>query len=354
MRRLDRYLGSEVLRHALLALVALTGLDAFFALLAELGELGQEGYGLGDAFAYVALTLPRRLYNMVPMAALIGGLLGLGGMAGRNELVAMRAAGVSQLRIGRAVLQAGLVLVAIAAVLGEFVAPPAERAAQNLRMATAQQTPALSGRSGLWARDGRDYVQIRYVLPGGDLRDVSIHQFDEQRRLLRTLRAVSGRVVDGRWVLRDVAVSTFVDGGVETAREPELGWPTRLEPRLLDVVSLQPEQQSIRELRLYISYLESNGLAAGDFAQALWNRLLAPLEGLVMLLVALPFVFGAQRRLPVGKRVVAGIALGLLFMLVNRVVGQAGSAFDLDPLFSAALPSLLFAGTALAVLRRIP
>jgi len=353
MRTLDRYLASEVLRAALLAAAALTAIDAFFGLVGELEDIGRHTYGLDDAFTYIALTLPRRLFQILPAAALIGCLLGLGGMAARSELVVMRAAGVSVGRIGWGVMKAGVVLFLLTALLGEVIAPWTELRAQSMRAATQNDLSAEQLRRGFWIRDGDTYVHVRHAFPDGDLLGVKIYTFDDQRRLREAVHAARASHRDGSWQLFDVERSRLDENGVTVSRIESVAWESLLDPALLQVVVIRPEDLTALGLRRYIAYLEAGGEDARRYRQAFWGKVLAPFQGLVMLLVALPFAFGATRNAPLGQRLVIGIVVGLLFHLLSRLVGQAGHAYHLDPLLSATLPSLLFLGLALIGLRRV-
>jgi len=133
MRILDRYSAGEVVRGPLLALFVLLALLTFFTLVAELEETGKGTYGVLEAIQYVLLTLPRRTYELLPTATLLGTMLGLGTLASNSELVVMRAAGVSFARIIWAVLKVGIGVALVAILLGEFIAPVSMEYAQNQR-----------------------------------------------------------------------------------------------------------------------------------------------------------------------------------------------------------------------------
>ncbi len=353
MRTLDRYLAREVLKAALLAVLALTALDAFFGLIVELEDIGRHRYGLADAFAYVGMTLPRRVMEVLPTAALIGCLLGLGGMAARSELVAVRAAGVSVGRIAWGVAKAGLVLVVAAVLIGEFLAPRTEMLATHLRNDAQREVSHNYAELGVWLRDGRDYVHIGYVYPDGDLANVTLYAFDDARRLVESVSAPRASFDGGRWTLEEATLSRLDGAGVTSERRARLERPTRLDPDLVRVVMLKPENLTASALSRYVAYVESLGEDPRRYRQAFWAKLAAPLQGLVMLLVGLPFAFGSTRNSPLGKRLVVGIVVGLLFLLVSRLFSQAGHAFDLQPAVAALLPSLLFLGVAGVALRRV-
>ncbi len=353
MRTLDRYLATEVLKASLLAVVALAALDAFFGLIIELEDVGRYTYGVGDAFAYVGMTMPRRIMEVLPTGALIGCLLGLGGMAARSELVAIRAAGVSVSRIAWGVAKAGLVLVVVAALLGEFVAPWSETYATNLRTTAQRDVSAANIHPGVWLRDGRDFVHIGYVYPDGKLVNVTVYAFDEQRRLTESATAERATFNEDNWTLHEATRSRLTADGIVTESASQVERATLLDPALVQVVMLKSKNLTAASLHRYVSYLESLGEDPRRYRQAFWSKLTAPLQGLVMLMVALPFAFGSARNTPLGRRLVIGITVGLLFHLITRLFSQAGHAFDINPVLSATLPSLLFLSVAMLALQRM-
>lgn len=339
---LDRYLGGAVIRGALLALLVLASLSAFFTLLAELGDLRND-YDLAKAALYVLLTLPRRVYEMFPTAVLLGGLMSLGALAANSELMVMRAAGVSVTRITLAVLQGGLVLAVIAALLGEVVAPPGEKYAQAMRSAAQTGYITLQSDNGFWARDGDHFVQIRRVLPGAQLRDVTIYQLDDQLRVRNVTHATSGSYVDDGWRLENVRQSQIGADGVTTRRLESMQWRSLLRPGLLEVLAVKPEDLAASALTRYIAYLEENNLSSERYRLAFWVKVVTPFSALVMLLIAIPFVFGSLRSAHAGTRLLVGVLLGMGFYLANQALNQVGLVYGLPPLLSALTPTVVFA-----------
>ncbi len=353
MSVVDGYIFRTVTITALVALLVLVGVESFFTFLAELEDLGVGDYGLPEIARYMLLTLPRRTYQLFPMALLLGGLLGMGSLAAGSELVVMRAAGFSIQRLVLAALKAGLLLGLVALALGEFLAPPAERAAQTLRAGALEQGVAIREGRGFWARDGDLYVQVRSVLPGIRLADIHIYEVDADSRVHSVIRAEGARyAADGRWVLMGVTRTELGAGGVSTERLVELNVQSVIRPALMEVLAADPEDLSMRDLARYIRYLQANGLDASSHELAYWTKALGPLSNLVMLFVAMPFVFGSQRAGGVGQRLLVGTVLGVGFFLVNRMLGNVVLLYDWAPLLGAALPSLLFlAGGAYALSR---
>lgn len=370
MSRIDRYLGAIILRYTALALLVLLGLFAFANFLDQLGDVGRGGYGALDALLFTALSLPRIAHELMPLAALLGALIGLSLLAVDAELIALRAGGVSVARITVAALKTGLLIAVAAVIIGEFIAPPGELHAQRGRAealaAASEARPAPLAGAGLWLRDGGRFVNIGEVLPDMTLRRIKLFAFDSANKL-RVMRAAARAefAEDGtHWTLGEVKETRFIDAGghggggggggdtVTTARYATAMWRTAITPQILSVFQLRPGQLSALQLRRYIRHLAANRQQTAPYELAFWNKLLLPAAVAVMLALAVPFVFANLRTAALGRSVFAGVLLGLAFFALSRGAGYAVLAYGWPPLLGAALPPMLFALPAWQLLRR--
>ncbi len=354
MRLIDRYIGRSVVVATLIVLAVLLALFTFIAFIAELKMVGRGNYGAGLALAYVGLGMPRLVYQFMPIAALVGGLAGLGVLANHSELTVIRAAGVSIRRITLSVFQSALLLIGLAVVIGQWLAPQAERYGQGLRTAALTGRPTLQTREGLWFRDGESFVHIRTMLDSRRLVGLRIYRLDDRQRLRESLKATVARHDASGWQLVDVLRTRLEsDGRLRIERLEELPWRSTIEPDLLGAVAVRPEQLSIVELHGYIGFLEDNGLDAAHYKLVFWRQLLMPVTTLIMLLLALPFIFGPLRSVSLGLRMLVGILLGVGFYIFDQISGYVGLVYGLDPVLGACIPPLLFLGLALSLLRRV-
>ncbi|MDS4027471.1 MAG: LPS export ABC transporter permease LptG [Candidatus Contendobacter sp.] len=353
MKILDRYIFRTIASTTLVALLVLLLLEFFLSLLVELKEVGKGQYDFLAAFHYLLLIQPQRLYEFFPLALLVGGLLGMGALASGSELIVMRAAGLSLIRLTSSALQAGLLLSLAVLVLGEFIAPPLEQAAYEQRAAAKSESMAIRGGRGFWARDGDFFIHVRAVLPGIRLVDIYSFKIGPDARLKAVVAAQGARYVEGRWVLEEVNRSLLDGDTVRTEHLPSLTVASAISPQVLDVLATNPSELSIRDLLIYVDYLEHNGLDAQEYRLVLWRKLLAPLIYMAMLVVAMPFVFGPQRSAGTGQRLLVGLLLGLTFFLSNYLLGNVVLLYGLPPLMGASLPTLLFLGVGFYALHRL-
>lgn len=353
MRVLDTYIGKAVIGGAFLVMCVLLALFIFIDFIGELDVVGRGDYTAWTAFRYVLLSAPRLTYELMPMAALIGSLIGLGVLAGNNELVIMRAAGISLARITWAVLKAGLLLVFFAIWLGEWVVADAEQSAANIRSSALTGNKTLKTAEGFWTRDARDFIDVRSVLPGGKLVDVYIYEFDDHRSLWRISHAMKATYQQGQWHLERVRRSVLGPDGVTTEQLPAMTWRSQLSPDLLDIVAVKPDSLSISGLYKYIHYLRLNGLSSGRYEMEFWTKVVLPFATCVMVFASLPFVFGPLRSVGVGQRMLIGVLVGIGFYLLNQTVSYVGLVYDLNPLLSTLLPTVLLLVMAIYMMRRV-
>ena len=350
---LDRYLAVSIITSTLLVMGVLLALFSFIQFVDALSDVGKADYQLTDAVRYVLLSLPRQSYEIFPMAALLGTTLGLSALAADAELVAMRAAGVSLLRIVGATMQVGIVLAILAVLVGEFLVPETQRIAEEGRAQALKIRITQQGDLGLWLRDGQAYVHVGEVLPDLSLLHVDIYEFDANDRLRRQTSAARGGYDNHHWWLGDVHESELTETKVLSRKIQQEEWNSTLTPDLFSVFTVRPEGLSLLHLYRYIRHLRQNHQNTGPYALAFWQKLMAPLSTVVMMVLAVPFVFGQQRSGGIGARLFTGIVLGLAFFVVSRGFGYFGLLHGIPAVIGATLPTLLFFGLALWMLRRV-
>ena len=351
MVKLDRYIGISVFMAILAVLGIILGLATLFAFIDEMSDVS-DTYTLLDVLSYVLLTAPRRLYDMLPMAALIGCLIGLGGLASNSELTIMRAAGVSIGRIVWAVMKPMLVLMLAGVLVGEYVAPASESIAQANRSLAQGSGDSQSAKHGLWHRQGDEFIHVNSVQPNGVLYGVTRYRFDNERHMLSASFARRAEFDTDHWQLSDVSTTLFHEKNTEVVSTPVERWDVALSPQLLNTVVMTPESLSISGLWSYIHYLADQGLNNGRYWLAFWVKVLQPLVTAALVLMAISFIFGPLRSVTLGQRVFTGVLVGFTFRIVQDLLGPSSLVFGFPPLFSVLLPAGVCALAGLWLLRR--
>ncbi|MDR1424489.1 MAG: LPS export ABC transporter permease LptG [Azoarcus sp.] len=351
------YLAREVYGATLVVLVAFLGLFAFFDFMNEFSDIGKDGYQIFHALLYVAMIVPGRVYELFPVAVLIGSLYALTTLARHSEITVMRAAGLSTAAMMGMLFLIGLVPVALTFVFGEYIAPPAESAAQQWRLMATNSTVSQQLRSGLWVKDGPHVVNVHVMQPDRSMEQVRIYTFGEDGALASIAQAERGRYIAagegggaGHWLLTGVARTDFLADRTELVSPPELIWQSALTPEVLSVLMVQPERMSVTNLWAYIRHLRDNQQNSKRYEIALWKKIIAPLASLVMLALALPFALTHERSGGVSVKVFLGVMLGVGFYLLNGLFSNLGVIESWSPLTAAFTPSLLFFAAAAVML----
>lgn len=347
----QRYLRREVVLASLLVLTAFLGLFGFFDLINELDNLGRGNYGLEHAVMYTLLTMPGRVYETLPIAVLIGGLYSLTTLSRHSEITVLRSSGVSTAQLLRLLARIGMPFVLLTFVTGEFIAPPAERAAQELKLAARSQLLTSEFRSGFWVKDETNFVNVGSVTPDGKLLQVRIFEFDDKRVLRSVSEAAQGVYAPpAGWMLSEVSRTDFSEDGARVSRYDTLQWESGLSPDVMSVMLVVPERMSAWKLWHYIQHLVDNRQETGRYEIALWKKFTYPLACLVMLALALPFAYMHNRNAAVSIKVFTGVMIGVFFHMLNGLFSNLGAINSWPPYAAALTPGLLFLFAAAAML----
>lgn len=347
----DRYLARSILAATLLVLLVIIFLDAFFGFISESKYVARyESYGYWHALAYIFMRIPGKVIEFLPTITLIGSLLGLGALASNSELIALRAAGMSRGRIIWGGMKTGLLIGLCMLLIGEFVAPKSEVRATAFR-AQHQGKPINTELRNFWARNGNDFIHITRANPDYRLSGLKIFTVNEQV-LLSKQDVREAQFVDEQWQLAHVTEKQYQEYKVETVFDYTRERKQLIEADLFEVASVQPRNMPLTALDDYIEYLEDNALESSAYRKAFWKKITGPLSILVMMLIAMPFVFANRRAGNAGARLVLGIMFGMAYYIASEMLGNLGQVYHVPVLLSAFTPLLVFTVIGFVLLQR--
>lgn len=350
MNLINRYLIQEIVASIMLIMLALIAMFSFFDLIQELESIGKGNYGLGNVLVFVLLSAPGHVYQVVPVAVLVGTMYALGRLSRNSELIILRVSGISIASLTWSLVRIGFVFAVLTFVVGEFVTPYTEKTAQRIRIKATDSVIAQDFRSGLWIKDGRSFVNVEEVLPDATLLNVHIYEFDQDFHLRTISDAKSGRFEDEGWNLSEVTQTLFSENKVKSIYFPEANWQSLIRPELLNVLLVLPEKMSARNLYSYITHLSENKQKTSRHEIALAAKVIYPLACMVMVVLALPFGFLQQRSGGASAKIFLGIMLGVFYQVMNRVFVHLGLLNDWSAVFSTVVPTLLFLLAGLTML----
>jgi len=360
MNLFSRYLATSIYKGTLFVLIAFISIFIFFDLMSEMDDVGRGAYQIQHAVAYVVLGLPNSVYELLPIAALIGAMWALSQSAANSEFTVFRVSGLLPRTAVMTMLKTGLPLILITAAFSELLVPVSEDLRSRVRDGALGIQATGQLRSGFWMRDtapdapleaasaittGMRFINAARLTPDQTLERLNVYEFDEAQRLRRMLTARSaehlGLSQGHQWMLKDVVETSFEAGGrvTQTKRET-LQLVSRLSPQMLSALVTNPERMSALDLYRYVTYLKLNKQQSDRYESAFWKRLIYPFAIWVMLLLALPAAYLQARAGAVGARVFGGILLGVGFHLLNSLFADLGVLTTWPPAVMAALPSL--------------
>ena len=354
IKLLSQHIMLTVIYFTILAWVVIVGVDFFIILLEELQDIGQGDYGITQAFLYALYTLPNSQYQLFPMVVLLGNLVGLGILGNNSELLIMRAAGMSVWQITGYAVIASLSLLLIMMVIGEGVAPKLQYEANQNRLIAQSGGKTTRTAQGLWLKKNNEFIHIEQVAPEHYLQGITGYQFDKQMHLSSLWHAQKAfRLRRGHWQLSDVAVTQVTDTGTQVDHFNSKEWHVNLQNRLLGDHVDQDSEMSLWHLYQFIKASRSDGLAVVKPRLDFYQRLLKPISALVMVLLAIPFIFGPLRTVTMGVRIVTGCVFGFAFYLLNEFFGPFSLVYEVPPLLGASLPTIVFLLIAGGLLSRV-
>ncbi|HTB89193.1 MAG TPA: LPS export ABC transporter permease LptG [Steroidobacteraceae bacterium] len=352
MNTLDRYLYRTVLLYTAMAMAVLLALGALILFISQQGDIGTGSYSAGDAFLFTLLNLPQTAFELLPIGALIGALMGLGNLAAGSELVVTRASGVSVWRIAWPVGLAGLTLAVIMFGIGEYAAPHMSQFAKREKTIAKLADVSFAGTSSAWVKDGNRILRVQTGEVDRAFGGVSVFELDGPTRLRSIQRAARIVADPGRWSLHNVATSRFEKDKVEGNTVAELTLHSTVNPEFLGLAATDPQMLTLHGLASYIDHLRRNSLETTSYEIGYWSRIARLFAVIVVTLLALPFVFGPLRTTGAGTRTVFGALLGVVFFLITRTVENGGQLFNLNPALVGWLPTAVVGVCTLIAISR--
>ena len=382
MKTIRRLIYGEVLSSIALVALGFLALFFFFDLVDELQYLGKniigEGtYQIKHALLYVTLLIPNHLYELLPISVLIGSIFVMARLAQSSEYTILRTSDLGPWRALKLLLGLGAFFVVLSFVVGDYIAPSSERAAQLLK--ARYQNRITVGQTGAWLKEKQDHnnfvVNVKELSPDNEMRGVQIYEFNSKGLIVSTTEApIAVFSPDDTWLLRNVARAEFegstgangLDAGdsspaqhakVKRTTTPSYRWPTEISPEMVSVALLKPERMATIDLFNYIRHLQANDQTAQRYEIEFWKKVFYPLSCLVMVMLALPFAYLHFRSGGIAGYVFAGVMIGISFFLLNNVFGYIGNLRNWQPWLAAATPGLIYMAVSMSafgwlVLRR--
>ncbi|MDP1573588.1 MAG: LPS export ABC transporter permease LptG [Coxiellaceae bacterium] len=355
MKIIDRYIAHTVIFSTLMVSAVVASLLLFISLVNEVTGVQATSSAMLRAFLLALLSMPTQFYALFPIAAFLGVLIGLGRLAATSQLIVIRASGISIVQITWSVMKAAIAMVVIVTILGEVFVPKLQyiyRQAEADKGLSLREVPSLPTPQSIWIRQNNVFTHIDGFDNVDTMHGVTRYFFSENDKMKRVAYADKGHFENKRWELQNLQESIFEEASVDVTTEKTSDLTLHLRPKMEAFMEISPDQQSLSSLYKTMAYRRSFGLTVSRLSFDFWERILQPFTSLLLMVLAVPFVFGSLRDTSASSRVMLGVMLGVVFYTVSRLFGPITIVYQFPPFLAALMPMLAFLAVALVLLLR--
>ena len=335
------YLFKRFLLGLFVSMVVLVSIETFFSFTAEIKYLDQGNYDLITILKYIILNIPKSIDIMYPYAVLIGSMLSLGAMASDMEFVSMQSAGISVTRIISIIIVQVFLFSCVFYYITDSVIPKYSSKAEKKRN-IALNKKIIFKHNGVWFKDKSTFIKIDEIYSTSNLKGITMYHYDEKNTLQSIKHIKEAHASNNTWALKNV---TEIFLGSDPIIKKEYGEQTLnnfLDKNLISIKTNKPYSMSLRNVGKNIRYLEKNNLDSSVQKKIFWEKVFKPISTIIMLFLAMPFLFGKLRSTNTSKRIVIGVFIGISFFIISSILPNLGMLIGLTPFINVLLPHLAF------------
>ena len=355
MKTVRRFLYSDIVASVLFVALAFLSLFFFVDFVDELEGVGSRGRTAWHAALAALYELPAHLYELAPIAVLIGTIYSLSRLAQSSEFTILRTGGLGPGRALRLLAVLGLAFGLLTFVVGDLLAPASQQ--QGVLLKARFSGGLAIGGAGAWLKERRSTpqgersysVNVAGTGASGTLLGVRIFEFDADGRLISRIESPEARVAeDGTWTLSSATIAQWpvarstVAPSITVQQQDNFLWPSTLQAKVVAAAVLPVGTMTTLELWRYSAHLSDQEQASQGHQIRFWRKALYPLACLVMVALALPFAYMHARAGSVSLKVFGGVMLGISFVLLNNLAGHIGVLRGWTPWMAAAAPGAAY------------
>lgn len=352
MSILDRYIRNTLIMSTGLVSAVIIAIQSFLSLVQQFQLIGEGGYNLKYACLFVLMQLPAQFYQLFPMIGFLGVLIGLSRLSANSELIVIRASGVSIFRIVWSVIKAAVIMIMVVTLLGEGIGPQWQQQSASAQHALLFPPKNHALLDSIWLHEGNSFTRIGVLENKKTMLDITRYRFSHRGNLNEVTASPKGKLIHSHWELLHLKNTYFHSDRVVTQKEIKGRLHVNFQPQLEVQMQIASAEQTILDLYHTIAYRQSIGLSVNRTIFSFWQRALQPVTTLILICVAVPFVFGSFRQVSMGQRIMGGVLFGFIFYLLNQLFGPITLVYQFPPILAAVLPSCLFFFIAIILLIR--
>jgi len=357
MTILGKYIFGEFIRIFLAVLIGILVVYLCMDFLQKADRFIEYKANIAQITSYFLYSLPGMAASSLPIAALMAALLSLGNLSRYNEIIAMRASGVSLAAIIAPVLTAGLLISALGFFNNEYIMPVYTARANFIKKVEIEkkQQRVVFQQQKLWLRGPDNSIaNIDLISPDrNEMLGVTIFKLTPDFTVRERIKADSLLWENGAWRLQhgrkfalsgDMVHVSSADGEVFNIVD---------NPDDLGMIAKSSEEMNFTELWDYVKRLKMSGYEAARYEVDLYGKLSFPLSSLLMVLIATPLSLQKVRSGGLGKGIALAVLIAFIYWGLVSVGTALGRSGAMPPLAAAWIANVLFASASLAILFRM-
>lgn len=351
MKILDKYIAKQILFSVFSVLGILVVVVGLLDLVDEIKKVN-EGYSISLAFLYVLLNIPQNIYEVFPIATLMGSLIGLSRLSSTSELNAAKSSGLSFSKIILITLKTGILIMILTFLIGEFVAPKGQQIANNIKNLSESTRLSMKNTNGIWIKNENSFIHIAKIYPNKVVQEISLYRFNKKQQLIESIYSEEGHYIDKKWIMKNITSTSFENKNIEIKNSKEATFEEFIDLDLFDIMTIKPNQMTFLQLKTYINYLKENSMESKNYELAYWSKFSIPLSCLVMFLLTTPFVHSSIRSASFGQRIFIGILTGVSLFLFNQTINKLSIIINMPPFLGSFLPIFILLVLSLYIIKR--
>jgi lipopolysaccharide export system permease protein len=348
---LDKYIAKQILFSVFSVLGILVVVVGLLDLVDEIKKVN-EGYSISLAFLYVLLNIPQNIYEVFPIATLMGSLIGLSRLSSTSELNAAKSSGLSFSKIILITLKTGILIMILTFLIGEFVAPKGQQIANNIKNLSESTRLSMKNTNGIWIKNENSFIHIAKIYPNKVVQEISLYRFNKKQQLIESIYSEEGHYIDKKWIMKNITSTSFENKNIEIKNSKEATFEEFIDLDLFDIMIIKPNQMTFLQLKTYINYLKENSMESKNYELAYWSKFSIPLSCLVMFLLTTPFVHSSIRSASFGQRIFIGILTGVSLFLFNQTINKLSIIINMPPFLGSFLPIFILLVLSLYIIKR--
>ena len=351
MKILDKYIAKQILFSVFSVLGILVVVVGLLDLVDEIKKVN-EGYSMSLAFLYVLLNTPQNIYEVFPIATLMGSLIGLSKLSSTSELNAAKSSGLSFSKIILITLKTGILIMVLTFLIGEFVAPKGQQIANNIKNLSESTRLSMKNTDGIWIKNKNSFIHIAEIYPNKVVQGISLYRFNKKQQLIESIYSEEGYYIDKKWIMKNITSTSFENKNIEIKNSKEATFEEFIDLDLFDIMIIKPNQMTFLQLKTYINYLKENSMESKNYELAYWSKFSIPLSCLVMFLLTTPFVHSSIRSASFGQRIFVGILTGVSLFLFNQTINKLSIIINMPPFLGSFLPIFILLALSFYIIKR--